>query len=68
MGRKPEKEVVKICSEDLRKLFFIKEFYKVAEATQTAEKVVMGKVTDYAWLGEWNEKDSKGLKPGTKTF
>ena len=60
--RKPEKEVVKwvttkelyeeirkrkICSEVLRKLFFIKELYKDATVPQAAKEVGASKVIGY---------------------
>lgn len=78
MGRKPEKEVVrwltleelneeirkrKICSEVLRKLFFIKELYKGATVPQAAKEVGVSKVVGYIWLERWNEKGLEGLKP-----
>jgi len=78
MGRKPEKEVVKwltaeelneeirkrkICSEVLRKLFFIKELYKGATVPQAAKEVGVSKVIGYAWLKNWNKKGLEGLKP-----
>ncbi len=78
MGRKPEKEIVKwltleelneeirkrkICSEVLRKLFFIKELYKGTTVPQAAEEVGVSKVIGYIWLEKWNEKGLEGLKP-----
>jgi len=78
MGRKPEKEVVKwltaeelndeirkrkICTEILRKLFFIKELYKGVPVPQAAKEVGVSKVIGYIWLDNWNEKGIEGLKP-----
>ncbi|WP_086975715.1 IS630 family transposase [Archaeoglobus fulgidus] len=78
MGRKPEKEVVrwltleelneeirkrKICSEVLRKLFFIKELYKGATVPQAAKEVGVSKVIGYVWLERWNKQGLEGLKP-----
>lgn len=78
MGRKPEKEVVKwltfeglneeirkrkICSEVLRRLFFIKELYKGATIPQAAREVGVSKVIAYTWLENWNERGIEGLKP-----
>ncbi len=40
----------KICSEVLRKLFFIKELYKGATVPQAAKEVGVSKVVGYVWL------------------
>lgn len=78
MGRKPEKEVVrwltseelneeirkrKICSDVLRRLFFIKELYKGATVPKAAKEVGVSKVIGYVWLENWNEKGLEGLRP-----
>ena len=71
MGRRPEKEVVKwltleelneeirkrkICSEALRKLFFVKELYKGAAVLKAAKEVGVSKVIGYVWLEKWNKE------------
>ncbi len=40
----------KICSEVLRKLFFIKELYRGATVPQAAKEVGVSKVIGYIWL------------------
>ena len=74
-GRKPEKEIVKwlsleelneeirkrkICSEVLRKLFFIKEVYKGALFLRRQKRWGLAKSQATAL---WNEKGLEGLKP-----
>jgi len=60
----------KICSEVLRKLFFIKELYKGATVSQAAKEVVVSIVIGYVWLEKRNKKGLEGLTNyrGGKTF
>jgi len=78
MGRRPEREVVrwltleelneeirsrKVCSEVLRKLFFVKGLYKGAVVLKAAKEVGVSKVIGYVWLETWNKQGLEGLKP-----